>query len=349
MYGLNTAKSSSTEKIIVVEGYMDTVSLYQRGVANAVASLGTALTEAQGRLLRKYSEKVIIAYDSDSAGQAATLRGLEILSNLGCDVRILQMEGAKDPDEFIIKYGNAKFNALVENAVSLVEFKVKMLRGSLNIEAANDKIKFLNETAKILSNADNKMEQEVYIDKIAKEYDISKEAIYAEINKLNYSKAAGGKVLQKPAGANSVRLQTDENIPKSILEREELALALLINYEAEAYNKIKDKILPDDFKSEKNKKIIQKLYEELKKGNININGVIDFFKEDEEVVGKLTKIMAKDYEIKDKDKAVTDILNAYEKEKLIKRRDEILRTFSTNNEEELLKELQEINIKLTKL
>ncbi|MFR5682879.1 MAG: toprim domain-containing protein [Clostridia bacterium] len=93
----------------MVEGYMDAISLHQRGITNAVASLGTAMTEAQGRLLRKSSEQVIIGYDSDGAGQAATMRGLEILQNLGCDIRILQLEGAKDPDEFVVKYGPERF------------------------------------------------------------------------------------------------------------------------------------------------------------------------------------------------------------------------------------------------
>ena len=150
LYGLNVAKNTKTRKLIIVEGYMDTVSLHQRGIDNVVASCGTALTEAQGRLLRKYAEKVIISYDSDSAGQAATLRGLEILNNLGCDIRILQMEGAKDPDEYVIKYGNGRFNDLVENAISLVEFKIKVLKKGLNIENTNDKIKFMNEIARKL-------------------------------------------------------------------------------------------------------------------------------------------------------------------------------------------------------
>ena len=158
---------------------MDVISLHQRGIENVVASCGTALTEAQGRLLRKYAEKIIISYDSYGAGQAATLRGLEILSNLGCDIRILQMEGAKDPDEYVIKYGNSRFNNLVDKAISLVEFKVKVLKKDLDLDNVNDKIKFLNEIAKLLSTVDNRMEQEVYIDTISREYSISKEAIYA--------------------------------------------------------------------------------------------------------------------------------------------------------------------------
>ncbi|MCI8482365.1 MAG: DNA primase [Clostridia bacterium] len=107
LFGLNVAKKSGKDKIIIVEGYMDAISLYQRGITNVVASLGTALTEAQGRLLRKYASQMIIGYDSDGAGQAATIRGMEILQNLGCDIRILQLDGeAKDPDEYVIKYGS---------------------------------------------------------------------------------------------------------------------------------------------------------------------------------------------------------------------------------------------------
>ena len=124
LFGLNVAKKGDLKKIIIVEGYMDAISLHQRGITNAVASLGTALTEAQGRLLRKSSEQVIIGYDSDGAGQAATMRGLDILQAMGCDLRILQIEGAKDPDEFVVKYGPERFQKQVEKAISLVEYKV---------------------------------------------------------------------------------------------------------------------------------------------------------------------------------------------------------------------------------
>ena len=159
LFGLNIAKKGNLDKIVIVEGYMDAISLYQRGITNVVASLGTALTEAQGRLLRKYAGQVIISYDSDGAGQAATMRGLEILKNLGCDVRILQMEGAKDPDEYVIKYGNARFNNLMDKAISIIEFKAKILKQNLNLENATDKIKFLNEIAKLISNIDNTIEK----------------------------------------------------------------------------------------------------------------------------------------------------------------------------------------------
>ena len=115
LFALNLAKQSDSKQIILVEGYMDAISLYQRGFNNVVASLGTALTEEQGRLLRKYSEQVVLSYDSDGAGQEAIMRGLSILENQGCDARVLQMEGAKDPDEYVIKYGSGRFKLLIEN------------------------------------------------------------------------------------------------------------------------------------------------------------------------------------------------------------------------------------------
>ena len=117
---------------------------------------------------------------------------------MGCDIRILQIYGAKDPDEFVIKYGPERFLKCVDSAISLVEFKLKVLKQGLNIENINDKIKFLNQIAKILANVDNNIEKEIYIDKISLEYGISKEAIYAEVNKLTYSKNKDTKVLEKP-------------------------------------------------------------------------------------------------------------------------------------------------------
>ena len=176
LFGLNVAKKSNLDKIIIVEGYMDAISLYQRGIQNVVASLGTALTEAQGRLLRKYCSQIIIGYDSDGAGQAATMRGLEILQNLGYDVRVLQLDetDVKDPDEYVLKYGSGRFINCVNKAISLVEFKVNVLKNTLNIETASDKIKFLNQIANILAKVENNIEKEVYIEKISKEYNVSK-------------------------------------------------------------------------------------------------------------------------------------------------------------------------------
>ncbi len=352
LFALNIAKNYNPQKLIMVEGYMDAISLYQRGINNVVASLGTALTEAQGRLLRKYCEKVIISYDSDGAGQAATLRGLEILKAIGCDVRILQMEGAKDPDEYVIKFGSGRFNLLVEEAISLVEFKVKVLKKQLDINNTNDKIKFLNEIAKILTTVDNDIEKEVYIEKISKDYNISKEAIYAQINKINYSKNQGSKVLDRNF---HVKPQTKNEIEsEALIQRENMILALLISGGKDIYNQIKDIIKPQDLRKEENKNIMTKMYEEYKKGDSNINNVLDLFKEDEKIINYITGIMATDYEIKDINKSIKDAINIYQKEKLINRKNEIIKELDNKeinlqDKSNLEKELTNIIMELTRI
>ena len=321
LFGLNVAKRGELKNIIIVEGYMDAISLYQRGITNVVASLGTALTEAQGRLLRRYSERVTIGYDSDGAGQAATLRGLEILQNIGCDVRILQISGAKDPDEYVIKYGPERFLKCVEQAISLVEFKVKMLKQSLNLDNINDKIKFLNQVAKILSNVTNSIERELYVEKIANEYNVSKEAIYGEVNKLIYAKNTGEKTLEKPIVKKEIKKEKQE-IDSSTTKRENLIIYLLINYPQESYKKIKSVISENDMKLEENQKILKKMYEEIEKGNINID-ILNYF-EEQNIIDHISGIMSYDFEISDLNKCIEDVVNTYEKDKLINRRQEIL-------------------------
>lgn len=355
LFAFNIARKYNSKTIIMVEGYMDAVSLHQRGIHNAVASLGTALTEAQGRLLRRSCEKVIIGYDADGAGQAATLRGLEILQNLGCDIRILQIEGAKDPDEFVVKYGPERFQMYVDKAISLVEFKVKMLKKSLDLDNVNDKIKFLNEVAKIVAKVENSMEREVYVDKISLEYKVSKDAIYAEINKLLYANSRTEQKLEKKVvPVKSVSIQQDEQpVDVKTKRLESLVIYLLINYPDKSFERLKKLIDNNVIKIERNKAIINKLYEEHEKGNINIENILDLF-EDEITVNYLSGIMSSDFEITDVDKCIEDVLVTYRKELLLQRRNEILGKIDNNDltKEEVANleaQLNEVIIQLAKI
>ena len=355
LFGLNVAKRNPMDKIVIVEGYMDAISLYQRGITNVVASLGTALTEAQGRLLRRYANKIIISYDSDAAGQAATMRGLEILQNLGYDVRILQLDdpNVKDPDEYVLKNGSGRFNLCVDKAISLVEFKVKMLKKSMTTDTTSDKIKFLNEVAKILARVDNNIEKEVYIERISKEYNVSKEAIYAQTNKLQYSNSVGEKILEKPnLVINTHRKNENSEISEAVIKRENMVIAILLTEGIKLYEKFKQVITVDEFKYPVNKEILQKIYDEFEKGNDNINSILDSL-QDEEILKQITKIMADDYDIQDMNKAVLDVIKIYEKEKIISRRNKVLslleNTNITNDEKASLeKELSDIIIKLAR-
>ena len=355
LFAFNIARKYNSKTIIMVEGYMDAVSLHQRGIHNAVASLGTALTEAQGRLLRRSCEKVIIGYDADGAGQAATLRGLEILQNLGCDIRILQIEGAKDPDEFVVKYGPERFQMYVDKAISLVEFKVKMLKKSLDLDNVNDKIKFLNEVAKIVARVENSMEREVYVDKISLEYKVSKDAIYAEINKLLYANSRTEQKLEKKVvPVKNISIQQDEQpVDVKTKRLESLVIYLLINYPDKSFERLKKLIDNNVIKIERNKAIINKLYEEHEKGNINIENILDLF-DDEITVNYLSGIMSSDFEITDVDKCIEDVLVTYRKELLLQRRNEILGKIDNSNltKEEVANleaQLNEVIIQLAKI
>ena len=351
LFGLNVAKKGDLSKILIVEGYMDVISLHQRGITNVVAPLGTALTQQQGWLLRKNAQQIILSFDSDEAGLTAKMRALEILQNMGCDIRILQMEGAKDPDEYIIKYGNARFLSLVDKALSVIEFKVKLLKRNLNLENVNDKIKFLNEISKLISKIDNTIEREVYIEKIAKEYDISKEAIYAEVNKLTYADKKDEKVLEKTKPVLLHKKTESTNVSEAVKKRENTILSILLTGNENLYQIIKQNISADDFKYELNKQIAKKLYEELEKGNSNINSIID--KMDEEEQNHITEIMAVDYEIDDMEKAIDDLMQSYQKDKLNERKLEILKLLEEeiqpDNKKELEKELSDVIIQLAKL
>ncbi len=352
LYALNIAKKTDKDFIIMVEGYMDAVSLHQRGVDNAVASLGTALTERQARLLKRYKSKIIIGYDSDSAGQSATMRGLEILQNMGFDIRILQLEGAKDPDEFIIKYGSGKFNLFLQNAISLVEFKIKNLKQNLDLDQTNDKIKFLNEVSEILSKTKNDIEKEVYIDKICKNYNISKEAIYAQLNKLAYANSTSAKVLERNQAVKRNSIKVKEETQNSNTARENLLILLLINEGQKVYEKIKNEIAPSDFKDEKNKKIAKVLYEELEKGDIS--NIIGLFSDDEELISHITYILSKELDINDVDKAVNDLMNKFLIDKLLEEKNLILKKLVSENldkeqTEKIENRLKEISIKIASI
>ena len=351
LFGLNVAKKGDLKRILIVEGYMDVISLHQRGITNVVGALGTALTQQQGWLLRKNSEQIILGFDSDGAGQTAIIRSVEILKNMGCDIRILQMEGAKDPDEYVIKYGNARFNNLMDKAISLIEFRAKVLKQNLNLENATDKIKFLNEIAKLISTIDNTMEREVYIERISNTYGISKEAVYAEVNKISYSNSKGEKVLEKTRPVARRKIVEEKAVSDTIKNRENTILSLLLTGDLNIFQIIKQNIKPEDLKYELNSKIFKKLYEEFEKGNSNINGIIDTLSEEEQ--NHITSIMVDDLEIQDYEKAIDDILKNYEKEKLNERKIDILnlldKTEELEEKKKLEKELSEIIVRLSKI
>lgn len=354
LFGLNVAREGvhgPLKRLLIVEGYMDAISLYQRGITNVVASLGTALTDSQGRLLRRNTEQVILGYDADGAGQQAIIRGMEILKSMDIDIRILQISGAKDPDEYVLKFGPEKMVKAMDEAISAIEFKIKVLRANLDLNNVNDKVKFLTEIAKILSNVDNNIEREVYIDRISKVYEISKNAIVSEVDKLLYRSLAGVTKFEK---SNIVLKDTQESkIDVATRKREGMVVYLLVDYTKVAFDKIKNVVDLDLIKSEKNKKIIGILYERIDLNNLPEN-IISLF-EDEDDINYVSGILSYDFEISDVNKAIEDIEKVYYKEKLISLRNELILKLENNNDaeeadkKEIENELTNVILELTKM
>ena len=354
LFGLNVAREGvhgPLKRLLIVEGYMDAISLYQRGITNVVASLGTALTDSQGRLLRRNTEQVILGYDADGAGQQAIIRGMEILKSMDIDIRILQISGAKDPDEYVLKFGPEKMVKAMDEAISAIEFKIKVLRANLDLNNVNDKVKFLTEIAKILSNVDNNIEREVYIDRISKVYEISKNAIVSEVDKLLYRSLAGVTKFEK---SNIVLKDTqDSKIDVATRKREGMVVYLLVDYTKAAFEKIKNVVDLDLIKSEKNKKIIGILYERIDLNNLPEN-IISLF-EDEDDINYVSGILSYDFEISDVNKAIEDIEKVYYKEKLISLRNELILKLENNNDaeeadkKEIENELTNVILELTKM
>ncbi len=185
LFAMNFAKTSKQPGLILAEGYMDVIAIHQAGFDNAIATLGTALTDEQARLISQYTDKVILAYDSDGPGQAATKRAINIFDEVGVKVNVLSMTGAKDPDEFIQKYGRERFAMLLDGSSNALEFELSKIRSRFDISTADGKVNFLKEACKLFAGIRNPVEREVYLTQVANELEIAPQAIHAQIKSLD--------------------------------------------------------------------------------------------------------------------------------------------------------------------
>lgn len=349
LYAMNLAKKEKLDNIIIVEGYMDAIALQKSGFKNAVASLGTALTENQARLIKKYTDNVIIGYDQDGAGQDATMRGLDILAarNLNVKVLILDKSDVKDPDEYINKYGPERLKNCIDNSISLVEFKVKRLEKSLDINNIDSKIKFLTGVADIMAKIENDIERDLYIDKIARKYDIGSGPIVKEVEK-RLKKASNDNMIIDMQSINR-KMQLVTNIRK---RQEQYIIALILSKDKKIQDEIFEKIKPEDIQDINVRNIYNFLIN--LKNNFDINKIDILSKvKDEDMVKELTEIMYIDISMSDRKKLFQDVIKNKNKEKLFLRRDEILKRISDNittDEKEILEfELNQIIVELSKL
>ena len=331
LYGLDIAKNYSRNEMIIVEGNMDAISLHQRDIRNVVASMGTALTEKQARLILRYTKNVKIAYDSDAAGEEATIRGLDILDKLGADVRVVKYEGAKDPDEYIIKFGKESFLKQVKNSISLFEFKLENVSKKYNLENISDKVKFMGEVLELLLKIRNSAERDIYIKEISKKYGISVESIYLEIEKKEKNIKTDG--ISAEAFLENVKKETEKDLKndKEKTEKikkytEELILIKVLIYNKSARVNFKNNISLSVISDELNRKTIDNIIQ-----NIDLDEVklIDKLLLDEEISKKITEILSRDDNIFKSD------MNIEEKDPMI-----VLKSFEKRTLEERMKMIE---------
>lgn len=299
LFSMNFAKNSHIKKLILCEGYMDVISINQAGFENAVATLGTALTSEQARLMRQYAEEVIISYDSDSAGQKATQRAINLLGEAGVNTRILNIEGAKDPDEYIKKFGTKRFKMLIDNADGAINFELAKCKQGLDLNSENNKVEYLKKAVKVLSGISNRLERDVYISKIAKENEIDSNILRLQINEeINRKKISDKKnkwqaIKSKPHYVDPIVPETAKHLRE--VKAEEGILAYLFRF-PEQLSEIKKKLSAEYFITDFYKKVYEIF---CRKINENNNFSISIFSNEftDEEMGKIMGIEAKNKEI----------------------------------------------------
>lgn len=276
LYGLNFARTARTGNIILCEGYMDVIAMHQAGFTQAVASLGTAFTAEQANLLKRYTDNVLLAYDSDGAGVKAALRGIGILRDVGLTGKVINMKPYKDPDEFIKNLGKEAFQERINQAENSFFFEIRILEGNYDMSDPESKTKFHREIAKKLCEFQEDVERDNYLQAVADKYLIGYENLRKLV--LNYAASTGlARPVERPKSGIQQKNKPEENAKKS----QRLLLTWITDY-PEIYHKIKGYISPEDFTEDLYRKVADKLFAGLEQGNYQPAGIISTFEDEEE-------------------------------------------------------------------
>lgn len=246
LYGLNFARKSRKNEIILCEGYMDVISMHQAGFTNAVAALGTAFTSGHGTLLRRYTENVILSFDSDEAGQRAVLRAIPILKDAGLNVRVLDLTPHKDPDEFIKEQGKEALEERIRKAVSSFMFQIKVLVGRYNQDDPEEKTKFQHEAAKQLAEIGEPLERKNYIEAVSREYYIGQKDLTDLVEYYGTKGYVSSRENMKTPEREQRRISGSEEKEEKKRQPQKLLLTWLVN-EPVLFDRLKGIIGPDDF------------------------------------------------------------------------------------------------------
>ena len=265
LFALNFARHVCQEAIILCEGYMDVIALHSAGFENAVATLGTAITSEQARMLSRYTKKVIICYDSDEAGQKAAMRAVKLLSEVGLDVTILKVTGAKDPDEYIKKFGREKFSQLLSQSKSKFDYNLEIILSKHDINLSNEKIKALTESEILISETYSSAERDIYIQTVAKIFGVEVKSVKNDVEKMiknaekKWRKEESSKVKQDAVGYTD-KVNPDFAKAPAVARNEENLLGLLLMYPEHRKMAFENGLVSaDDFMTDLNKRIFKYL------------------------------------------------------------------------------------------
>ncbi len=277
LYGLNYARTSRKGFLLVCEGYMDVIAMHQAGFTNAVASLGTALTTQHAALIRRYTDQVVLTYDSDGAGVAAALRAIPILKETGVSCKVLNMQPYKDPDEFIKNLGPEEFQKRIDQAKNSFLFEIEVLKKGYNMEDPEQKTRFYNETAKKLLEFPEALERDNYIQAVSREHFISYQDLKELVNRLG-GRIAPGTMEQR---REAVRREKKKDKTEGARQSQRLLLTWLIE-NPKLFDKIKGIITPEDFREELYHQAAQMVFDGHARGSLNPAEILNHFINDEE-------------------------------------------------------------------
>ncbi len=320
LFALQFAKNKANGQLILVEGYMDVIALHQAGFENAVATLGTALTNEQAMIIKRYCDEVVICYDSDEAGQKATARAIPILRDTGLHIRVLTVPNGKDPDEYIKNYGEqgaARFRMLLDKSGNDIEFRLSKLRKRYNFELTEQRIEYLTEAARILSELDNSIEQDVYLSRLAEELNVEKTAVKNQMQKfrrrnIREAQKQERRNIQDTISARNDKINNEKFYNLRAANAEEALIALMMT-NPDIAQSVFSQLPPEKFITSFNRKV----YEILKKyaesgGEFTLTDISGEFSNDE--VSQIAKILASHPRENDPEQAAREYLSVLEEE-----------------------------------
>lgn len=310
LFGLNYAKRGKRSNMILCEGYMDVIALHQAGFTNAVASLGTAFTEQQANLIRRYTDEVLLTYDSDGAGIKAAMRAIPMLRRAGITGKVIHMEPYKDPDEFIKNLGAEEFEKRMEEAQNSFFFEIEVIKKNYSMSDPEQKTKFVHETARKLLVFEDKIQRDNYLEAVAARYNIKTEDLRQLVVRYGNQMPSGYQEVMEERQQERIRKGKKKETREGISYSYRLLLSWLIE-EPKLFVQIREWVKPEDFEEGLYRTVAKELYDQLDRGDLEPARIIGHFEEVEDqnkVASMFQASFGSKIENDEKKKAITDLI-----------------------------------------